>query len=316
MSGQAGETAAPRDVVLVSGLSGAGKSSILRALEDVGFEAIDNPPLRMIDELVARPKSGQARRIAVGVDARSRGFDPVEVLTTLTRLRATPGLRPELLFAWADETVLLRRYTETRRRHPLAPDGRVSDGIAAEQALTALLHAAADLVIDTTDLPPPALRRLIEQRYGPQASNTARQAGLAVALVSFSFVAGLPREADMVFDARFLRNPHYVAALRPHTGLDPAVGAYVEADPDFPAFFARLTDLLGLVLPRFVEEGKKYATIAVGCTGGRHRSVHIVERLAASLHETGWRVTTTHRELAREGAVPAPRATSRQAQEA
>ena len=309
------EEAGPRDVVLVSGLSGAGKSSILRALEDVGFEAIDNPPLRMIDELVARPHSGRARRIAVGVDARSRGFDPVEVLTTLARLRANPALRPELLFAWADETALLRRYTETRRRHPLAPDGRVSDGIAAEQALTGLLHAAADLVIDTTDLPPPALRRVIEQRYGPRAS-AAPQAGLAVTLVSFSFVAGLPREADMVFDARFLRNPHYVAALRPRTGLDPDVGAYVEADPDFPAFFIRLTDLLELVLPRFVEEGKKYATIAVGCTGGRHRSVHIVEKLAARLHETGWRVTTTHRELAREGAAPALRATSRQAQEA
>jgi len=305
----------PQDVVLVSGLSGAGKSSILRALEDIGFEAIDNPPLPLIDELVARPLSGGARRIAVGVDARSRGFDAQAVLATLARLRANPTLRPELLFAWADETVLLRRYTETRRRHPLAPERRVSDGIAAERALTALLHEAADLVIDTTELPPPALRRLIDERYGPHAA-VATKAGLAVGVVSFSFVAGLPREADMVFDARFLRNPHYVASLQPRTGLDPAVGAYVEADPDFPAFFGRVTDLLGLVLPRFVEEGKKYATIAVGCTGGRHRSVHIVERLAETLREAGWRVTKTHRELAREGAAPALRATSEQAQEA
>ncbi len=305
----------PRDVVLVSGLSGAGKATILRALEDSGFEAIDNPPLPMIERLVARTGPGAARRIAVGVDARSRGFDAQAVLATLARLRANRGLRPELLFAWADETVLLRRFTETRRRHPLAPDGRVIDGIAAEQALTALLHAAADLVIDTTDLPPAALRTLIEQRYGATAT-AAPGPGLAITLVSFSFVAGLPREADMVFDARFLRNPHYVPALRPHTGLDPAVGAYVAADPDFPAFFARLVDLLGLVLPRFVGEGKKYATIAIGCTGGRHRSVHIVERLATKLGEAGWRVTTTHRELARKGAAPALRATSEQAQEA
>lgn len=306
---------APQEVVLVTGLSGAGKSSILRALEDAGFEAIDNPPLPLIEELVARPSSGGGRRIAVGVDARSRGFDALAVLATLARLRANPALRPELLFAWADETVLLRRYTETRRRHPLAPEGRVSDGIAAERALTATLHAAADLIVDTTDLPPPALRRLIDQRYGPNAT-ASPQSGLALGVVSFSFVAGLPREADMVFDARFLRNPHYVASLRPLTGLDPAVGAYVEADPDFPAFFARVTDLLALVLPRFVDEGKKYATIAIGCTGGRHRSVHIVERLAARLREAGWRVTITHRELAREGAAPALRATSVQAQEA
>jgi UPF0042 nucleotide-binding protein len=148
----------------------------------------------------------------------------------------------------------------------------------------------------------PALRRLIERRYGPEATAEA-PGGLAVALQSFAFPAGLPREADMVFDARFLRNPHYVSALKQRTGLDPEVGAYVEADPDYPAFFAKLVDLLGLLLPRFVQEGKKYATITIGCTGGRHRSVHIVERLASKLTETGWRVTTTHRELAREGVL-------------
>jgi UPF0042 nucleotide-binding protein len=295
--------AAPHPVVLVSGLSGAGKSSILRALEDLGFEAIDNPPLPLIEQLVSRAESAGPRRIAVGVDARSRGFDAGDVLATLARLRANPTLRPELLFAWADETALLRRYTETRRRHPLAPASRVAEGIAAERALTAPLHTAADLVIDTTDLPPPALRQLIERRYGPQAAAGAR-AGLALTLVSFSFVAGLPREADMVFDARFLRNPHYIAGLKPLTGRDPQVGRYVEGDPDYPGFFSRLTDLLALVLPRFVQEGKKYATIAVGCTGGRHRSVHIVESLASKLTEAGWRVTITHRELAREGTPP------------
>ena len=147
-------------VVLVSGLSGAGKASILRALEDLGFEAIDNPPLPLIEELVARAEAGGPRRIAVGVDARTRGFDADAVLATVARLRRNPALRPELIFAWADETALLRRFTETRRRHPLAPQGRVSDGIAAEQALTAPLHAAADLVMDTSDLPLPELRRI------------------------------------------------------------------------------------------------------------------------------------------------------------
>lgn len=293
---------ARQPVVLVSGLSGAGKASILRALEDVGFEAVDNPPLKLIEDLVSRSEPGTAPKLAVGVDARTRGFDADAVLATLARLRQNPALRPELIYAWADETALLRRYTETRRRHPLSPNGRVIEGIVAEQALTARLHEAADLVVDTTDLPLPALRRLIDRRYGPQASDR-EQVGLAVSLLSFAFPAGLPREADMVFDARFLRNPHYVSALKPRTGLDPEVGAYVEADPDFPAFYARLVDMLALLLPRFVQEGKKYVTIAIGCTGGRHRSVHIVERLASRLTETGWRVTTTHRELAREGTM-------------
>jgi UPF0042 nucleotide-binding protein len=297
-------------VVLVSGLSGAGKASILRVLEDLGFEAVDNPPLHLIEDLVSRSESGSARKLAVGVDARSRGFDAEQVLATLARLRQNPGLRPELVYAWADEAILLRRYTETRRRHPLAPNGRVIDGVTAEQRLTAPLQEAADLVIDTTDLPVPALRRLIEDRYGHDAK--AGEAGVSISLLSFAFPAGLPRDADMVFDARFLRNPHYVSALKTRTGLDPEVGAYVEADPDYPAFFAKLMDLLGLLLPRFVQEGKKYVTIAVGCTGGRHRSVHIVERLASRLTETGWRVTTTHRELAREGTLaPADTTTPR-----
>ncbi len=306
MSDPAAGGPARQPVLLVTGLSGAGKLSILRALEDLGYEAIDNPPLGMIESLVGGGPAGTDRRIAVGVDARSRGFDAGEVLGTLGRLRRHPALSAELIFAWADEAALLRRYTETRRRHPLSPHGRVADGIAAEQALTAPLREAADLVIDTSDLPTPALRRLIEGRYGPQALADSH-AGLAVSLISFAFPAGLPRESDMVFDARFLRNPHYVEELRPRTGMDAAVAAYVEADPDFRGFFDTVAGLLGMVLPRFVQEGKKYATIAVGCSGGRHRSVRIVEKLAVYLSEAGWRVTTTHRELLREEAALAQR---------
>ena len=292
-------------VVLVSGLSGAGKASILRALEDLGYEAVDNPPLTMVPDLVIRSE----RPLAIGLDARSRGFNPELVLSTLNTLCQNPALRPELVYAWADETVLLRRFTETRRRHPLAPQGRVVDGIAEESALTQPLREHADLVIDTSDLPLAELRKVIETRFRPEFSAGDQQPGLAVSLISFAFPAGLPREADMVFDARFLRNPHYDPTLRPGTGLDDAVAAYIEADPDFDEFINNVTDLLTLVLPRFVQEGKKYATIAVGCTGGRHRSVHIVELLAHSLltptgvegDQREWQMTVTHRELEREG---------------
>jgi UPF0042 nucleotide-binding protein len=315
MSGCAG-----RRVVVVTGLSGAGKSSILRALEDLGYEAVDNPPLPLMDELVARGD----RRLAVGIDARTRGFNATETLAALERLRADGRLTPELVYAWADESALLRRYTETRRRHPLAPQGRVADGIAAEEALTAGLRHAADWVIDTTDVPQPLLRRMIEQRFGDDDVATGGRQGLVVSLVSFAFPAGLPREADLVFDARFLRNPYYDPLLRPRTGLESEVGAYVETDPDFFTFFRQIRELLALVLPRFVQEGKRYATVAVGCTGGRHRSVHIVESMAAELQSAGWRVTRTHRELAQReperalsgGPLPQANKSSVQAQEA
>ena len=190
----------PRRVVLVTGLSGAGRTSILRVLEDLGYEAVDNPPLTLTEELVRRGD----RPVAIGLDARSRGFDADAVLATLERLRLGQGLRPELLFALADEAALLRRYTETRRRHPLADGGRVSEGIAQEVRLTAALRDAADLVIDTTELSLPALRRVIEGRFGGISA-----CRLTVSLMSFAYPHGLPREADLVFDARFLRNPHY-----------------------------------------------------------------------------------------------------------
>ncbi|HEY0182295.1 MAG TPA: RNase adapter RapZ [Rhodopila sp.] len=292
-------------VVIVTGLSGGGKASILRALEDTGYEAVDNPPLTMLEEMVTRGD----RKLAVGIDARTRGFDAIDVLDAVARLRGNPGLRVQLVYAWADESTLLRRYTETRRRHPLAPQGLVAEGIAAERGLTQPLRAHADLVVDTSGLPITDLRRLIERHFGAGSDS----AQLVVSLMSFAYPMGLPQEADLVFDARFLRNPHYVPILRPKTGLDPDVGAYVEADPDFSKFFTCVTELVELVLPRFVQEGKKYATITIGCTGGRHRSVHLIEKLANHLTlraaadfadrglRPGWRVLVTHRELAREG---------------
>ena len=294
-------------VVLVTGLSGGGKASVLRAMEDLGFDAVDNPPLGMIEDMVI---AGEGN-LAIGVDARSRGFNAGAVLAALGRLRANPALRPELVYALADKTALLRRYTESRRRHPLAPQGLVADGIAAEQAVTGDLRAAADLVIDTSDLPLAGLRQLIERHFGN--STDSDNSRLVVSLTSFAFPRGLPRDAELVFDARFLRNPHYDPILKPRTGLDPEVGAYVAADPDYELFFTKLAELVELLLPRFVQEGKKYTTVAIGCTGGRHRSVYLTEKLAERLSAriaadranggpgTGWRIHVSHRELAREG---------------
>jgi RNase adapter protein RapZ len=295
-----------RRLVVVTGLSGGGKASVLHALEDVGYDAVDNPPLGLVADLASRAD----RDIAIGVDARSRGFDAELVLETLAKLRRNPALLPELVFVWADEATLLRRYTETRRRHPLAPRGRVIEGIEIEQEITARLRESANLIIDTSELPLSRLRELIEKHFGPRgADNDAR---MAVSLVSFAYAKGLPKEADLVFDARFLRNPHYDPILRPRTGLDPEVGAYIRADDDCEAYLTRITNLVDLVLPRFVSEGKKYATIAIGCTGGRHRSVYLIERVAAHLAsrltamqaagecELDWRQTVTHRELSGE----------------
>jgi UPF0042 nucleotide-binding protein len=280
-------------VVLVTGLSGAGKNSILRTLEDLGFETMDNPPLATLEDLVARSE----RNLAIGVDARSRGFSADAVLATLERLKLNPALLPALVYATAEDKYLLRRYSETRRRHPLAEAGTVADGIATERQLTEKLRHAADLLVDTSTLPLPGLRQLIEQHFGAGA------AGMAISLVSFAYPDGLPREADLVFDARFLRNPHYHETLRQLSGLDPEVGNFIEHDPDFAAYFAQIAGMVKFLLPRFVQEGKKYATIAVGCTGGQHRSVYMIEKLATYLREEGWCVGVTHREAAKFSAA-------------
>jgi UPF0042 nucleotide-binding protein len=287
----------PRPVVLVTGLSGAGKSSILRMLEDLGFETVDNPPLSVLEEVVLE---GASVPIAAGVDVRTRGFEAAGLLALLDRLRQDPGIAPQLLFATADETVLLRRFSETRRRHPLAPGGSlgasVADGIAREAALLAPLRDAADVVLDTSDLPLPDLRRQIEQRFRDSGGEGQ---GMAVAVVSFAFPKGLPREAELVFDLRFLRNPHYDPVLRPLTGRDGPVAAFVQEDSAFGPFWQRMTALLDPLLPRYAAEGKKYLTVAMGCTGGKHRSVLLAEMLAAHLAGQGWRVDLSHRELAR-----------------
>ena len=276
-------------IVLVTGLSGAGKNSVLRALEDLGFETVDNPPLDTLKTLTTQAR----RNLAIGVDARSRGFSANFVLEAAASLRKRKGLELSLIYTTASDAVLLRRYSESRRRHPLAQTGAIADGIALERELTAPLARAADWLVDTSTLPLPKLRGMVELRYGTASP------GLVISLVSFSYANGLPPEADLIFDARFLRNPHYDPSLRMLSGLDTEVGNFIEQDADFAEYFNKVLNLLEFLLPRFVQEGKKYATICVGCTGGQHRSVYMVEKLNTHLAQRGWRVGVTHREAAK-----------------
>ena len=278
-----------RRVVVVTGLSGAGHSSALKILEDLGYESVDNLPLSLLDALL-----GEGGPIAVGVDIRTRNFAAQPLLDHLDRVQADPMQRVTLLFLDCADEVLERRFTETRRRHPLAQDRRVADGIAAERRLIAPLQARADLVIDTSSSSVADLRRILGGHF-----MLARTPAMSVFVTSFSYRYGLPREADLVFDVRFLVNPHYQEDLRALDGRDAGVDAFVAADPAFAPFFDRLTDMLEPLFPRYEQEGKSYLTIAIGCTGGRHRSVAVAERLTTWLARGGREVHKSHRDMAR-----------------
>lgn len=288
--------AGPGRVIIVTGLSGAGKTSALKVLEDLGYEAVDNLPVSLLTSLV-RPGEGLNRPLAVGIDIRTRDFGVEPIHQALDGLAAERGLDVRVLFLDCDDDVLRRRFTETRRRHPLAVDRPLIDGIRHERNLVSPLKRRADVVFDTSALAPGEFKRVLAGHFGLAADQ-----GLMVFVTSFAYRNGLPREADLVFDVRFLSNPHYVPDLKPLTGRDEGVAAYVAADPAFPAFFHSMTNLLAPLLPRFSAEGKSYLTIAVGCTGGRHRSVFVTERLAAWLKQQGVRVELRHREL-EEGGV-------------
>ncbi len=287
--------AARTPVVVVTGLSGAGKSSALHILEDVGYEAIDNIPVSLLGRLLwpgTEEKAAQREPLAVGVDIRTRDFHADAFPREVEPLRARADLDLRLVFLDCESSVLVRRFTETRRRHPLHPDRPVDDSIRTERSLLAPVREAADVVIDTSQLSVAELRRLLERRFAPEGLHK-----LTLSVVSFAYGKGLPREADLVFDVRFLQNPHYIDALRPGSGLDAPVAAYIEQDRGFAPFFESLTVMLGGLLPRYREEGKSYLTIAVGCTGGRHRSVLVAERLAAHLRAHGDNVVLRHRDL-------------------
>lgn len=279
----------PQRILLVTGLSGAGRSTVLRTLEDLGWETVDNLPLALLDPLLATPPSVGAERgrpIAIGLDSRTRGFDA-------ERLAKQVKSRPvEMLYLDCTGQELARRYSETRRRHPLAPDRPAIDGIAEERELTAPLKRWADHVIDTTDSDVPALQQQIRDRFATGVESPT------LTIMSFAFARGVPRNADLVLDMRFLRNPHWQEALRDLTGLDDAVGAYVAGDEAYDEAIARIEDLLITLLPRYRAEGKSYVSIAFGCTGGRHRSVHVAERVAGRLRAAGFSPSLDHRDLA------------------
>ncbi len=281
-----------RAIVILTGLSGAGISSALKVLEDVGYEIFDNFPLAFIDPLLAQDE-GHDNPVAFALDTRSRGFSPEAILEHLATLRADPRNDVTLLVMTCSNDMLQKRYSETRRGHPLAKDRPVLDGIRQERGWLKLLLDGADLLVDTTDMTLHDLRRQLESSLHPDRALRR----LTVTVMSFGFKNGVPRESDMVLDVRFLKNPHWDTALRPKTGKDADVQAYIESDAGFAAFLSHTQAMLDLLLPRYSDEGKFYFTLAFGCTGGRHRSVYLAERVSKTIADAGYRITTRHRDL-------------------
>ena len=280
----------PPRLLLVTGMSGAGKSNVLDALEDMGWDCVDNLPAPLLGSFVHG--DGQECRLvpaAVAMDVRSRGFDPEQLPASL---RAMPGVQPEILFLDCSEVELLRRYDETRRRHPLAPDRPAEDGIARERALLAPLRTAADSLIDTSDLSPVELREELRRRYGGGTDQTV------LTVASFGFARGILRTADLVFDLRFLPNPHWVEELRPLTGEDAAIREYLEQQDGWAPALDHIEALLSDWIPRYWAAGKSYLTVAFGCTGGRHRSVCAAIEMAERLRTAGFSPNVRHRDLA------------------
>jgi UPF0042 nucleotide-binding protein len=281
-------------MVLVTGPSGAGRSTAIAALEDAGFEAIDNIPIGLVPRLLAGPPLD--RPLALGLDARNRDFAPDALLDLMDTLAGRQGISAELIYLDCRPDVLLRRFSETRRRHPLAPAEAPEAGIEREADLMRPVRARAEILIDTSDLTPHDLRAEVVRLAAPQSG-----LGLAVTVQSFSYKRGLPRGLDMIFDGRFLDNPYWRPELRARDGRDAAVQAHVAADPRFAPFFDRVLDLTRLLLPAYRQEGKTHFGLGFGCTGGRHRSVTLAERMAAALAADGWQVSIRHRELERAG---------------
>lgn len=293
-----------RQIVVVTGMSGAGKTTVLKNFEDLGFEALDNVPIYLLARVVdtggetvegAHGENNATRPLAIGVDVRTRDFDAATLTAFVKDLKGREHLDVHVLFVDCGDEELLARYTATRHRHPLAHDRPVLDGIRMERQLIAPLLDAADLHLDTTGRTPYDAKGFLAHNFS--ADERERGRDMAVFVTSFSYRLGLPRDADLVFDVRFLQNPHYDPALRPLCGLDAAVQDFVGRDPGFSGFMERLTGLLEPLLGRYAQEGKSYLTIAVGCTGGKHRSVFVAETLAAWLEEKQTRVRLAHRDL-------------------
>jgi UPF0042 nucleotide-binding protein len=303
MDGQAegggGKTAGHR-LLLVTGPSGAGRSTAIHALEDLGFEVIDNLPLSLIPRLIEGPP--HARPIALGLDVRNRDFNATALIELIDTLTRDPRVIPEVLYLDCGAEELSRRFSQTRRRHPLAPAETAAEGIEREVDLLCPVRVRADHLIDTTEMSPHDLKAEIARWFG-----RTTPARMALSLQSFSYKRGVPRGVDTIFDVRFLRNPHWSPALRDRDGRDPEVAAHIAADPRFAGFFQRLQDLVLFLLPAYVAEGKAHLTIGFGCTGGQHRSVAVAEKLGIVLSEAGWTVALRHRELERRAqGAPGP----------
>ena len=279
-------------LILVTGPSGAGRSTAIGALEDLGCETIDNLPLSLIPRLLDGPPLG--RSIALGVDVRNRDFSSSALIELIDTLTADPRVALEVMFLDCRTEVLERRYSETRRRHPLFPAEPPLIGILRETDLLAPIKVRADLLIDTSEFTPHDLKAEVAKWMGATPAQR-----MAVSLQSFSYKRGVPRGVDMVFDCRFLRNPYWVPALRKLDGRSTEVAAYVSGDKRFAEFFDRVSGLIGMLLPAHIEEGKAHLTIGFGCTGGQHRSVAVAEKLGDTLEQAGWQISRRHRELER-----------------
>lgn len=283
-------------VVVVTGMSGSGRTTAIRALEDAGFFCIDNLPIVLLDKfLLLAERHEEIRRVALGVDIRERGFLHA-FAATLREVRAL-GHRLDVIFLDATDETLIRRYSETRRRHPLSGETvSLADAIGRERTMLQEVRAQADWVVDTSELNVHQLKALIQQAYDPQAASR-----MTVSVVSFGYRHGVPRESDYVFDCRFLPNPYFVDGLRAKSGLDSEVRGYVLGQPEWTEFFERVSALVGFTVPRHEREGKPLLTVAFGCTGGRHRSVVAAEAVAEWLRERGVPVRVTHRDVEETG---------------
>lgn len=285
------------ETVIVTGLSGAGRSTAAKCLEDLGFFVVDNLPPELVATMVdlGSRSQGAVTKLAVVMDVRSRAFstDLSGVIGELERR----GLRPRILYLEATDAVLIRRFEANRRAHPLQGDGRLADGIVAERKILAPLRDIADLVIDSSDRSVPQLRRAIEEAF---AGDGLEPAELRATVVSFGFKYGLPADADLVVDVRFLPNPYWIPELRELTGEDAEVSDYVLSQESAGEFLDRYTEILQIIGAGYRREGKQYLTLAVGCTGGKHRSVAMSRELVRRLTELGVRATVVHRDLGRE----------------
>ena len=281
---------------MVTGMAGAGRASALRMLEDMGYEALDNFPLSLLPHLFhGLTVAKNMKPLAIGIDSRTRGFSTQDLASHISMLRENPAFQYSLLFLECEDEVLQRRFTETRRRHPMAPDRPIADGISLERQLLRDIKSMADITLDTSELRLSDLKNLLIRHYEVAPENR-----LIISIVSFAYRFGLPREADLVFDVRFLRNPHYEPTLKPFTGLNEDVVKYIEQDEAAEVFFKHLTALVGFLFPNYEKEGKSYLTIGIGCTGGRHRSVYMSKRLAGWLAEKGRHVQLLHRDIGKE----------------